>query len=90
MEVASSAVEFLGSKVEITMKKAEAVSWRKLLWDGPSDVDATKSASADKEKLSEELDNVNLDDVEVLVNHEAVEDAKRRFNMDGDHSGHSN
>lgn len=68
------------------MKKAEAVSWRKLVWDGPSDEDSTQSG-CQKESLSQEMNNVNLDDVEVLVNHEAVEDAKRRFAIEGDHGG---
>ncbi|OQR75970.1 cysteine and histidine-rich domain-containing protein 1-like [Tropilaelaps mercedesae] len=85
VDVPSSSVEYLGSKVEITLKKAEHVSWQKLIWDGPSDVD-TSTNDNNKKQLAEEINNVTLDDVEVLVNHEAVKEAKKRFNLEGDNT----
>ncbi|XP_022647802.1 cysteine and histidine-rich domain-containing protein 1-like isoform X1 [Varroa destructor] len=84
VDVASSSVNFFGSKVEIAMKKAEAVSWQHLVWNGPSD---TLAGEEEKKELTKEMDNVSLDDVEVLVNQEAVEDAKKRLNMDGVNMG---
>lgn len=77
-------MNFFGSKVEIAMKKAEAVSWQHLVWNGPSD---TLAGEEEKKELTKEMDNVSLDDVEVLVNQEAVEDAKKRLNMDGVNMG---
>ncbi|XP_003740773.1 cysteine and histidine-rich domain-containing protein 1 [Galendromus occidentalis] len=71
IDVAASSVEHLGAKVEIKLKKAEPVSWKNLAFVGPAGDTASR--------VTEDLDKVDLDDVEVLVNHEAVEDAKRKF-----------
>jgi len=69
VDITASAVEYLGSKVEIKMKKAEAVSWKNLFDDS---VPPSKA-------LEEDLENVNLDDVKVLVNDsQQMTDLKKR------------
>lgn len=75
VDIAASSVEHLGAKVEIKFKKAEPVSWRSLVFV-PSAEDAVP-------RLTDDLDNTDLDDVEVLVNHEANEEAKKKFFQQG-------
>lgn len=71
IDVARSSVEHMGAKVEIKLKKAEPVSWRTLAFIPP--------AADTVPRVTDDLDKVDLDDVEVLVDHEAVEDAKKKF-----------
>jgi len=71
VDVAASSVEYLGSKVEIKLKKAEPVTWKSLTYTVPS--------AADESNMADDLENVNLDDVQALVNQDALDDAKKRF-----------
>ena len=65
ISVEESKASFLGTKVEIKMRKAEAGSWSKL--DIPQEILEKKEATPEPEveDIDDELDDLDLDDLDV-------------------------
>lgn len=66
--VKESSVSFLGTKVEVKMKKAEVGSWAKL--DVPRTVAAPVKEPTPEPKVqdvTEEVDDLDLDDLEIVA-----------------------